>query len=333
MHPAIVTLWLVGATAFAQKVDEDESRPASRPRVAALLAVSPSNSAGNVPPEGTAPINDTAFLTSALQYRGFRKSEFVMRHTRYSAATTPRHLNEGRERTLSFFDDMRRRAAEWSEGDVFLLISVASLLETPEELRSRAGFPAAWRWDGTVELVFWDEVWSRLKVPPGVRLFVLVDAPRAASWERSPSLERNTFVLGPMVGSDDLKPESRTDAPFASWLWSGREESYGLLAHCAAVALATQPDVSAWFDATLRAVRARGLEAEVLRFPARVDEPKPALPGVTLVDAVRRRLALSRVCIAESSRRLDVNHWLQDSETMLRFAEGAVPTSVSDELD
>jgi hypothetical protein len=153
--PAIARLvfCLVGFTGLAFASD---ARPA--PRIALLIGC-PWNISG----EETVIQNDVASLRSALEKRGFQPGEIK----ELSGKTD-------RGAVLGTVDSISRTVASWKEGEVFLYYTGHGSVSGTSASRARPALALASEALGD-HIVYWDEVFSGLHLPPGVRLVLLPD--------------------------------------------------------------------------------------------------------------------------------------------------------------
>jgi hypothetical protein len=141
---------------LAALVFAGDARPA--PRIALLIGC-----AWNTPGEGNVIQNDVASLRSALEKRGFQGSEIKELSGRVD-----------RRAVLSAVHAVSRAVASWQEGEVFLYYSGQGSFSGTSASTARPALALASE-ASAGHLVYWDEVFSALQLPPGVRLVLLPD--------------------------------------------------------------------------------------------------------------------------------------------------------------
>lgn len=132
------------------------ARPAQR---IALLIGCPWNRSG----EEIVIQNDVASLRSALEKRGFQASEIKELSGKVD-----------RGAVLGAVDSISRAIASWKEGDVLLYYSGHGSFSGNDARTARPALALASEASGD-HVVYWDEVFSALHLPPGVRLVLLPD--------------------------------------------------------------------------------------------------------------------------------------------------------------
>lgn len=124
---------------------------AEPPRQLALLIAAPEG-------DEVAELNDVNALHAVLRRRGFEPEQIMVLREEVSRA-----------RLLDFLRGGARRVADWPDGSIFLAYSGHGTYEGADAKKARPGLMLG------KEKLFWDEVFSALRLPRKVRVTLLPD--------------------------------------------------------------------------------------------------------------------------------------------------------------
>ena len=108
--------------------------------------------------------HDLAATSLALQRRGFAADDIVV-------LDGP----QTRESILRFLASVRRRIAPWKTGEVFMAVSGHGSFTGKTVSDARPAILLSTREPSTGHMLFWDEVFTALAAPAGVRIVLLPD--------------------------------------------------------------------------------------------------------------------------------------------------------------
>jgi hypothetical protein len=149
-------LALLGALAVLTMLVQAAPTSAA-PRLAVLIALPW--------PGETAMSRDVAAAQTALQRRGFTRSEVIVLDG-----------DRSRDAVLGCLGGVRQRIRGWREGDLFILVSGHGTYKGTTVADARPGLLLSGRYPPPPELaVYWDEIFLALDVPAGVRAILVPD--------------------------------------------------------------------------------------------------------------------------------------------------------------
>ena len=179
--------------------------------------------------------NDSNAVQQALRDRGFKPSQILS-------------LGGGlqRKQVLDFLRDGGARASKWQNGVVFLFYSGSGYwpMGNPPLNQVKTGWEL-----GPDDHVLWDEVFTALDLPPGVRLIVLPDCCYTNTLTDATFANRvpknvSGMVLKTPAGEIKCKADSH------SFVVNGKKTEHGIITHYAAQALRKASTVEHWVELT-----------------------------------------------------------------------------------
>jgi hypothetical protein len=108
---------------------------------------------------------DQAAAAIALRRRGFTTGQMLVVDG-----------EQTRESLLRFLVTVKQRIASWTDGDVFMLVGAHGAFTGMKVADARPALLLGTREPLAGQMLFWDEIFTALAVPPGVRLVLLPDA-------------------------------------------------------------------------------------------------------------------------------------------------------------
>lgn len=206
-------------------------QPSGERKLALLITVPTDNYFPN------AAANDLSAMQQALRERGFKPSQILA-------------LSGGvkRQQVLSFLRDGGARAAQWSDGVVFLYYSGSGYW--PKGNPPIASVKTGWELSSQADdFVLWDEVFAALNLPVGVRLVVLPDccySNTLADASFANAVPKN--VSGIMLKA--APGETKCTADNFAFNINGKRTEHGIITYYATQALKTATTIENWVETT-----------------------------------------------------------------------------------
>jgi hypothetical protein len=244
----------LGGMAFAPKV-----MAASSPRLALLFSA---------PWKGETWLgNGVSRVSEALRARSFGPADTI-------ASAEP--LDRGR--LLRRLDEVKRRIANWRQGDLFLHYDGHGMYERGAGPVPEAGLQLTGDRDDPSSRVLWREVWEALQPPPGVRVVALPDCCHTNLL--AGRLPRNVSAIIMKSEPQDTLSCRTGGGVFGE---GAARKRYGVITYYAATTLAAASTLADWLaaiDAEAERDMAAGRLARPRRVPLMIEGDGAArLPG------------------------------------------------------